>query len=148
MGYVDTYTSYAYHHPSTFHHGFQIGDITTTKGCYVKGTERAIDLNSVGRFNYYTAPTDIVVGGEGDMLNLGECDGAVSGEEYDVDGANLNMLVGLLDNSEVLSTTDGSVNGNEEEEEEEDEEEEEEEEDDDDDDLEILIKGPKRRKKK
>ena len=67
----------------------------------------------------------------------------MSGEEYDVDGANLNMLVGLLDNSEVLSTTDGSVNGNEEEEEGGDDDDD----DDDDDDLEILIKGPKRRKK-
>jgi len=131
--YVDTYTSYAYHHPSTFQQGFQIEDITTTKGCYIKGTERVIDLNSVGRFNYYTPPTDIVVEGEGDMMNVGECDGAVSGEGCDVDGENLNMLVSLLDNSAVLS--DDSVNGNEEGD------------DDDDDDLEILIKGPKRRKK-
>ena len=67
--YINTLLSYAYHHPVTIDHGFTVGDVTTTKGCYIAGTESLIDLNDVRRFEEIAHPIEV------SQLDVGDGDG-------------------------------------------------------------------------
>ena len=112
--------SYGYEHPKSFGLGYKVGDILSTKGGYILGTEHLINIQDVGKFNSVTGDENIMesvveIGNDGDDVAVSD---VVLGEEgsnpiadtLDVamrisginEGEPLDMLVSLMEESNVI----------------------------------------------
>ena len=49
--YVNPLESYGYQHPRSFELGYNIGDVVCTKGGYILGTEKLIDIHDMRKFD-------------------------------------------------------------------------------------------------
>ena len=118
--YENPLVSYGYEHPKSLELGYKVGDILSTKGGYILGTEHLIDIQDVRKFNSVSGDesimeavveigndaddvlvSDVILGEEGPNPTADTLDAAmrISGITA---GEPLDMLVSLMEESNVI----------------------------------------------
>ena len=93
--YENPFKSYGYGHPRSFELGYKVGDIISTKGGYILGTEHLIDIKDVRKFN--TVNGDEI--SMNSVLEIGNDD-----EDEDIEPDGSDMILG--DSGNVSNPSD------------------------------------------